>query len=65
MEEREVFSGYFVLYQERRIYVYKRTCPPTVLSFFLFFFTQRLVFLSNTTMSLFVSDPQSFPLYPA
>jgi hypothetical protein len=35
MEEREVFSGNLVLYQERRIYVYKRTCPPTVLSFFL------------------------------
>jgi hypothetical protein len=50
-----------VLYQERRIYVYKRTCPPTILSFFSFFFTQRLVFLSNTTMSLFVSDFQSFP----
>jgi hypothetical protein len=35
-EEREVFN--LVLYQERRIYVYKRTCPPTVLSFFSFFF---------------------------
>jgi hypothetical protein len=63
MEEREVFN--LVLYQERRIYVYKRTCPPTVLSFFSFFFTQRLVFLSNTTTSLFISDPQSFPLCPA
>jgi hypothetical protein len=35
MEEREVFSGNLVLYQERRIYVYKRTYYPTVLSFFL------------------------------
>jgi hypothetical protein len=35
MEEREVCSVNLVLYQERRIYVYKRTYPPTVLSFFL------------------------------
>jgi hypothetical protein len=32
MEGREVFI--LVLYQERRIYVYKRTCPPIALSFF-------------------------------
>jgi hypothetical protein len=46
MEGREV-----VLYQEKRIYVYKRTYPPSILSFLLFLM-QHLVFLFNTTISL-------------
>jgi hypothetical protein len=51
MEEREVFGGNLVLYQERRIYVYKRTCPPTVLSFFLSSSCNVLYSLLNTSFS--------------
>jgi hypothetical protein len=47
-----------VLCQKRRIYVYKRTCPPTVLSFFLsFFFTQRFAFSSKYKFLLSLSCP--------
>jgi hypothetical protein len=50
--------GNLVLKLDKGIYVYKEAHPPTVLSFFSFFFTQRLVFLSNTTTPLFISSPQ-------
>jgi hypothetical protein len=36
--------GNLVLKLDKGTYVYKGACPPTVLSFFSFFFTQCLVF---------------------
>jgi hypothetical protein len=57
--------GNLVLKLGKGIYVYKEAYPPTVLSFFSLFFTQRLVFLFNTTTPLFISDPQYPPLCPA
>jgi hypothetical protein len=61
VEEREVFI--LVLYQERRIYVYKGTCSPIVLSF-LVLHAMSCIPIQYTHISL-VSDLQSFPLCAA
>jgi hypothetical protein len=56
--------GILVLKQERGICVYKGTCPPAVLSFFLSSSRNVLYFYSIQLRSLSISDLRSSPPLP-